>query len=100
MKSIASCIGVDFSDHEKEVAQLLSRIEKKKGVVKPVPHRTPPAVQRRREPRRLEFGMNYDKSSTQTSREASKSLGLVVPYVWDAIMECEGFAQLGQKNGY
>ena len=63
------------------MAQLLSRIEKKNGVAKQVPHRTPPAVRRERELRRLEFGVNYDKSSTQTSHEASNSLGSVVPYV-------------------
>lgn len=59
MKSIASCIGVDLSGYEKEVAQLLSDIEKKNVVAKPVPHRTPPAVRRQRELRRLKFGVNY-----------------------------------------
>jgi len=59
MKSIASCIGVNLSGYEKEVAQLVSRIEKKNGVVKPVPHRTPLAARKQRELRRLEFGVNY-----------------------------------------
>lgn len=47
MKSIAFCIGVAISGHEKEVAQLLSRIEKKNCVPKQASLRTAPAIRKK-----------------------------------------------------
>lgn len=71
--------GVDLSRKGSDLTFVMH--SKENGVTKSVPHRTPPAIRRQREGCRLEFGMNYDKSSTQTSHEASNSLGSVVPYV-------------------
>jgi len=76
LKSIATYIGVAFSGYEHEVIHLLSRIESNNVTPKPAVQRTPPSSrrQRERELRRLEFGVNYDRSCTSTS-------GLMVPYV-------------------
>jgi len=76
-KSIAVTIGVTFSGYETEVTQLLSRIEKNSvgsGVPKQGVQRTPAAVRRQRELRRLEFGVNYDRATASSSR-------MLVPYV-------------------
>ena len=74
LKSIAACIGVAFSGYEHEVIHLLSRIESRNVTPKPAVQRTPPSSRRQRELRRLQFGVNYDRSCTSTS-------GLMVPYV-------------------
>jgi len=74
LKSIADCIGVALSSYEHEVIHLLSRIESSNVTPKPPMQRTPPSSRRQRELRRLEFGVNYDRSCTSTS-------GLMVPYV-------------------
>ena len=76
VKSIATTIGVAISGYESEVTQLLSRIEKNSigcGVPKQSVQRTPPAVRRQRELRRLEFGVNYDRANASSS-------GMLVPY--------------------
>jgi len=77
LKSIAATIGVAFSGYESEVTQLLSRIERSSvgcGVPKQSVQRTPPAVKRQRELRRLEFGVNYDRATASFS-------GMLVPCV-------------------
>jgi len=77
LKSIAATIGMAISGYESEATQLLSRIEKNSvrgGVRKPSVQRTPPAVRRQRELRRLEFGVNYDRATASSS-------GMLVPYV-------------------
>ena len=76
-QSIAATIGVAFAGYESEVTQLLARIEKNSfgcGVPKQSVHRTPSAVRRQRELRRLEFGVNYDRATASSS-------GMLVPYV-------------------
>jgi len=58
------------------VTQLLSRIEKNSvgcGVPKQSVQRTPSAVRRQRELRRLEFGVNYDRANASSS-------WMLVPY--------------------
>ena len=77
LRSIAATIGVEISGYESAVTQLLSRIEKNSGgcgVSKQSVHRTPPAVRRQRELKRLEFGVNYDRTNASSS-------GMLVPYV-------------------
>jgi len=59
LKSIAPTIGVAFSSYESEVIHPLSRIEKNSALPK---QRTPSAIRRHRELRRLEFGVNYDRA--------------------------------------
>uniref|UniRef100_A0A7C8ZC57 Uncharacterized protein n=1 Tax=Opuntia streptacantha TaxID=393608 RepID=A0A7C8ZC57_OPUST len=67
LKSIAVCIGVAFSGYEMETIQLLSRIEKSSVPVKTTMQRSPPSSRRLRELRRLEFGVNYNRSSSSSS---------------------------------
>ena len=74
LKSIAAAIGVAFSGYESEVTHLLSRIEKNSVVPKQSVQRTPSAIRRQRELRRLEFGVNYDRVSASSS-------GMLIPYV-------------------
>jgi len=62
LKSIAACIGVNFSSYENEVINLLSRIEKNNIITKPSVQTTPPVIRRQRGLRRLEFGVNYDRA--------------------------------------
>ena len=54
-KSIAACIGVNFSGHQNEVINLLFRIEKNSVISKPSVHGTPPAIRPQRELRMLEL---------------------------------------------
>jgi len=63
-----------FFYYEKEVINLLSRIEKNDVTPKPSVLRTPPPIRRQRELKRLEFGVNYDRASSSDS-------GMLVPYV-------------------
>jgi len=81
LKSIAACIGVAFSGYEHEMIHLLSRIANSNVTPKPSAQRTPPSTRRQRELRRLEFGVNYDRSCTSSSR---------IPYVYVYLLECEG----------
>jgi len=60
LRSAAACIGVNFSCYENEVMNLLSRIEKNSVIPKTNVQRTPLAIRRRRELRRLESDVNYD----------------------------------------
>jgi len=64
LKVIAGCIGVAFSGHEMETIHLLSRIERTLALAKTSAQRSPSSSIRSRELRRLEFGVNYDRSST------------------------------------
>ena len=74
LKGVAACLGVALSGYEDEVANLLARIERNSAISKPSVLRTPPAVRRRRELKRLEFGVNYEKAGSSSS-------GMLVPYV-------------------
>jgi len=77
LKSIAATIRVAISGYESEVTQLLSRMEKNSvgcGMPKQSVQRTPTAVRRQRELRRLDFGVNYDQATASFSR-------MLVPYV-------------------
>ena len=74
LKSIAATIGVAFSGYENEVIHLLSKIEKNSVVLEQSVQRTPSAVRRQRELRRLEIGENYDRASASSS-------GILVLYV-------------------
>ena len=65
---------VAFSGYESEVTHLLSRIEKNTSVPKQTGQRTPSAIRRQRELRKLEFGVNYDRASASSS-------GMLVPYI-------------------
>ena len=67
LKNIAGCMGVTFSGYELETIQLLSRIEKSLVPVKTTVQRSPPSSRSLRELRRLEFGVNYDRSSSTSS---------------------------------
>ena len=67
LKSIAGCIGVALTGYEGETIQLLSRIEKSIVPVKSSVQRSPPSSRRLRELRRLEFGVNYDRSISSSS---------------------------------
>jgi len=67
LKSIAGCIGVAFTGYEGETIQLLSRIEKSIVPVKSSVQRLPPSSRSLRELRRLEFGVNYDRSIASSS---------------------------------
>jgi len=70
LKSIAATIGVAFSGYESEVIHLLSRIEKNSsgcGMPKQSVHRSPPAIRRQRELKRLEFGVNYDRLNASSN---------------------------------
>ena len=78
-RSISSCISVAI--HENEIAYLLSRIEKKNGVAKQYSLKIPLAVLRQRELEKLEFGINYNKSSSHSLCDLSSPMGVVVPYV-------------------
>ena len=74
LKSIAATIGVAFSGYASEVIHLLSKIEKNSVVPKQSVQRTPSAIRRQRELRRLEFGVNYDRVSASSS-------GMLVLYI-------------------
>ena len=74
LKSIVATIGVAFSGYESEVTHLLSRFEKNSIVPKQSVQRTPSAIRRQTELRRLEFGVNYDRVSASSS-------GMLVSYV-------------------
>jgi len=74
LRGVAACLGVAFSGYENEVINLLSRIEKNGVLSKTSVLRTPPAVTRQRELKRLEFGVNYERASSSNS-------GVMVPYV-------------------
>ena len=74
LKGVAACLGVAFSGYEDEVANLLARIERTSVISKPSVLRTPSAVRRRRELKRLECGVNYEKAGSSSS-------GMLVPYV-------------------
>jgi len=67
LKSIAGCIELAFSRHELETIQLLLRIEKSLVPVKTTVQRTPPSSRSLKVLRRLEFGVNYDRSSSTYS---------------------------------
>ena len=67
LKVIAGCIGVAFSGHEMETIQLLSRIERSLAPVETSAVRSSSSSRRSRELRRLEFGVNYDRSTTSSS---------------------------------
>jgi len=67
IKSIPACMGVNFSCHENEVINLLSRIEKNSVIPKPTVQITPPATRRQKEFRRLELGVNYDRACSFSS---------------------------------
>jgi len=67
LKSIAGCIGVAFTGHEMETIQLLSRIERSLVPALNSVQSSPSSSRRSRELRRLEFGVNYDRSATSTS---------------------------------
>ena len=62
-----------MSGYEDVVVHLLSRIEKNIVVPKTRVQRTPLAIRRQRELRRLEFDVNYD-------RPGSSSSGMMVSY--------------------
>jgi len=72
--NIAACISVAVSGYENEVIKILSRTEKNNSLPKQSELRTPPATRRQRELWRLEYGANYDRTSTSTR-------GMLVPYV-------------------
>ena len=74
LKGVAACLGVAFDGYEDEVANLLARIERNSVSPKPSVPRTPSAVRRQRELKRLEFGVNYEKAGSSSS-------GMLVPYV-------------------
>jgi len=67
LKVIAGCIGVAFPGHEMETIQLLSRIERSLVPAKTSALRSPSSSRRSRELRRIEFGVNYDRSTTSFS---------------------------------
>jgi len=72
LKVIAGCIGVAFSGHEMETIQLLSRIERSLAPVETSAVRSPSSSRSSRELRRLQFGVNYDRSTSSSSgRKAS-----------------------------
>jgi len=73
-KSISATIDVAFSGYKSEATHLLSRIKKNSVVPKQSVQRTPSAIRRQRELRRLEFGVNYDPASASSS-------GMLVLYV-------------------
>jgi len=73
LKSIAATIDVAFSGYESKVTHSLSRIEKTNVVPKQSMQRTPSAIRRQRELRRLKFGVNYDRASASSS-------GMLVPH--------------------
>ena len=77
MGGITATIGVAFVGCESEVIQLLSRTEKNSvgcGGSKQSVQRTPSAIRRQRELRRLEFELNYDRTTVSSN-------GMLVPYV-------------------
>jgi len=67
LKGVTACLGAAYSGYENEVINLLSRIEKNVVAPKPSVLRTPPAVRRQRELKRLKFGINYDRASSSSN---------------------------------
>ena len=67
LRSIAGCIGVAYSGYEMETIQLLSRIDKSFATAKSSVKRFPPSSRRLRELRRLEFGVNYERTNSTSS---------------------------------